>query len=170
MTKRPQQLYFDGTEPVEPHPAIRTALDAWLAARDDAKDARVAVVNAHDVLLDAIQAAGLQYYSYDEDGRRKRVWPSAEPKLKTATVSTPTQSGRRGREKDVAMPIDKARAKAVDALHAIQQSGVTVSVVVPSGGGKRDQDVEHRRVSRREAVDDSDPFADVRKLVEEKQA
>lgn len=154
--KRPEQLQVPGTEPVEPHPAIRTALDAWLAARDDAKDARQAVVNAHDVLLDAIAAAKISFYTYDEGAKRKRVFPSAEPKLKTSTVSTPKPSGRRGRERDVEMPIDKERRIAVDAIGG----GLVREVDVG-------EEVTHRKVKRSEVVDDGDPFAATRGLLKE---
>src|SRR6185312_10054494 len=92
-------------------------------------------------------------------GKRKRVYPTvADPKLKTQNVASLEPKGRRGRARDVALPIDKARAAAVEALHAIEQSGgegVTVSVI------------DHRRVSRSSVDAEIDPFARTRSLLDE---
>lgn len=150
-----KQLSVPGTEPVEHYPEVRKCLDAWLDAVESAKQARDAAQSCHDDLLDAIVEAGIPYYSYDAEGKRKRVYPTvADPKLKT-TVVGPVDGGRRGRERDVAMPIDKARAKAVDALGGDVGEAVEVDAV------------EHRRVARSSVAAELDPFSHVRSLLDE---
>src|SRR6185312_13318214 len=112
-----RQTTIPNTDPIEPHPEIRTKLHAWLDAVAAAAEARDAVKRSHDTLLDAITEAKIPYYTYDADGKRKRVYPTvADPKLKTQNVASLEPKGRRGRARDVALPIDKEREKAVDAL------------------------------------------------------
>src|SRR6185312_764444 len=112
-----RQTTIPNTDPIEPHPEIRTKLHAWLDAVEAAAAARDTSKRRHDELLDAIQEAKIPYYTYDADGKRKRVYPTvADPKLKTQNVASLEPKGRRGRARDVALPIDKEREKAVDAL------------------------------------------------------
>lgn len=175
MTK---QQSIPGTDPVEPHPEIRTRLDSWLRARDDERDAKDRSKRHHDELLDAITAAGIPYYTYDADGKRRRVFATVgDPKLKTTTVaSLEPKRGRRGRDKDVALPIDKEREKAVSLLSdtpgimsaiddVLAEFGDSIESVTVTSGGHRET-VKHRKVPRKDVVSDEDPFARVRGLVD----
>ena len=168
-----KQATIPGTDPIELHPLVRLALDGWRTAVAEAKDAKDRAQKRHDALLDAITAAGIPYYTYDEDGKRKRVYPHiADPRLKTETVaSLEHKPGRRGRTKDVVLPIDKERAKAVEKLTSdpvvaelMDAFGDSVESVTVTRG---DVTIEHRKVPRAAAIDDSDPFAQTRAMLEE---
>jgi len=183
-----RQTTIPNTDPIEPHPEIRTKLHAWLDAVAAAAEARDAVKRSHDTLLDAITEAKIPYYTYDADGKRKRVYPTvADPKLKTQNVASLEPKGRRGRARDVALPIDKEREKAVDALgtpgdrvNALDRALDAFVDAIPDGtkvtgtwngethviADKTDGKIEHRRVSRHEA-DITDGFERVRSLLDE---
>lgn len=92
-----RQQTIPGTAPVETHPEIRLALDEWLEARDAALVHRKRVAEKQDALLDAIAASGLAYYTYDLDGKRRRVYPTATPRLKTEVVG-PSETSNEGRK------------------------------------------------------------------------
>jgi hypothetical protein len=91
-----KQATIPGTEPVELYPDVRDALHRWLDAVDAAKEHRDTAKRRHDELLDAIQTAKIPYYTYDADGKRKRVYPTvSDPKLRTSTVPTEKKAIRR---------------------------------------------------------------------------
>lgn len=169
MTK---QTSIPGCAPVEPYPKIRSCLDAWLAARDLAAEAKTTQQSAHDALLDAITTEGLASYAYDEDGKRKRVFPSvSDPKLKTQTVGSLEPKGRRGRTRDVKLPIDKERQAAVDALPQPYDAALNPYGDLDAGkGADVGEAVEHRKVPRASVVADEDPFAMTRGLLAEAEA
>ena len=149
MTRKHKQLEVPGTEPVELYPDVREKLDAWLVAQEDAAEARRAVSNAHDVLLDAIAEAKIPYYVYDVAGKRKRVFPTATPKLKTETVGAAgggENEERRGRPWDARI------------------AGEEADEVAP------DDKVEHRKVRRGTVpASEIDPFAATRAMLDEAQ-
>lgn len=83
MGKAQQQTEIPGTEQVD-NPEVREALNAWISAKADQKDAAETTKLRHTVLLGRMAEAKLDRFTYvDHEGKRRVLVVDREPKAKT---------------------------------------------------------------------------------------
>lgn len=137
--KRQQQTEIPGTETPK-NPEVEQALDAWLNAKDEQKDAAATTKLRHHSLLLRLAEAKIERYPYIDpsSGKKKMVVVAREPKAKTITA--PKESQARRDRGDVDEPGEE--------------------VTTPA------ETVEHRKVSRESVENEIDPFGGVRARME----
>ncbi len=92
--KRPEQLYLDGTAPPKDKELERD-LHLWQDATAEAKTAAERKKIRHATLIANLVAKGYPSYPYyDEDGKKRLLYPSTETKAKTKRAPSERQSRR----------------------------------------------------------------------------
>lgn len=144
--KRQEQTFIPGTEPVR-NPDIEQALDAWMAAKAEQKDAAETTRLRHTSLLLRLAEAGIERYPYIDpsSGKKKLVVVARDPKAKTITA--PKESKLRRDRGEADEPGEEVTESPRDSK---------------SKTSAKESKVEHRKVSRASVEDEIDPFARTR--------
>lgn len=153
--KRHEQTFIPGTEPVR-NPEIEQALDAWMSAKDDQKDAASTTKIRHQSLLLRLAEVGIDRYPYIDPstGKKRMVVVARDPKAKTITAPKDSKQRRdRGELDELGEEVTVATAK-VEKLKAKAKQ-------------KADK-VEHRKVPRASVEAEIDPFAATRASMDPK--
>jgi hypothetical protein len=137
MSKQPEQLYIDGTEP-PPDPDRTTDDDArvhaWLDAKTAQRKAADETKLAHSVLIAALQERGVTRYPYVDAFTGKKRYVVVEPIVKAKTTKAPKPPRAKKPRKERNKPD-------------------------PAGA------VEHRKVSRESVAAEIDPFGTTREAM-----
>lgn len=94
------QTYFPGTEPPNQDPDIEAALDAWLEAKHQQKNASEATNIAHAALVVRVTESGREHYAYVDrtSGKKRIVYPDRSPRMKTKAAARSRQEETTGEE------------------------------------------------------------------------
>lgn len=152
-SKRHEQTYIPGTEPVDVPSAVRDAVHQWLDDKDEHRQVGKRVRMSHDVMIAQMAEHKVDRAPYVDSisGKKKHVYADKTPKAKVINAPRPSKSGKPGKgDRDYDRP-------AIDA-----------EIVDPNA-----DKVESRRVSRASVADEigeganADPFARVRGLMKD---
>lgn len=93
-SKKPEQLYIAGTEPPKDD-ELERMLHLWQDASAEAKTASERKKIRHATVVARLTDKGYKAYPYfDEDGKRRILYPSTEVKAKTKAAPTAKQKDR----------------------------------------------------------------------------